>query len=292
MDRSGRYQIHHNTRHPIGVLPGRTKVLFLGCALGRLPPAIVEGIPAAARRKGGFVDAGVAPIDGDRRDSEAVLHGAGIAGGRVFLQLGDADEDIALGVGVVQVEARIDIPAGGNHQARVLLPFAEIIGVFELDVGGGAQNIVRLQIRLEQEFLYGLRGGPETLHQADARRPGLGYEVHRGADHRRVGEMRIGGRKVSQALLRGAGQVELDGHGLPFDQFADAAELVEHPGHHGQQFLGVVGLALGNRYRGRRRKRGTRRSECRSSQIRAAPHRSGFQPISAGTIRRHALLNL
>src|ERR1035438_10488017 len=270
MDGPGGYQVNHNTRHAISFQPGRTRVLLLERALGRLPPAVVEAVaPAAMRGGGGLIDAGAVAIDGDGRVSKAVLHGAGIAGRRVFLHLGDADKDIAIRKGVVQIEARVDVSARGHHQARVFLALAEIVGVFELDVRSGIQNIERLQIRLEEEFLYRIRGGPDALEDADARGSGPGNQVHGGADHGRIREMRLAQWEVCEALIGHAGQVELDGDGFAFDQFANSADLVKHPGHHGQQLLGLVRPAPGHRYGGRGRGSRNRPSEWRRFLVRS-----------------------
>ena len=61
-----------------------------------------------------LVDAGIVAVDGSGRDAEAVLHGERDAAGRVILQLGHADEDVGVVVGVVQIVGREHVGAPGT----------------------------------------------------------------------------------------------------------------------------------------------------------------------------------
>ncbi len=55
--------------------------------------------------------------------------------------------------------------------------------------------------------------------------------------------VRIFQREMSQPICRRARQVDFDGDGLAFDQPPQAAQLVEHLLHGGQQLAGFVGPA-------------------------------------------------
>src|SRR5260370_9950257 len=124
-----------------------------------------------------MMDAGCAPVDSGGSQAEAVFHGERDAGGVLFLYLGEADEDVGSRIGVVEVEGRIDVAAGGHDQARVLFGAAQVVGVFELDVGRGAQNVAWFPVGAEDIFLHRIGGCPGTPHAPPTGRTPTAPEV-------------------------------------------------------------------------------------------------------------------
>ena len=85
--------------------------------------------------------------------------------------------------------------------------------------------------------------------------------------------------QVSDAVRRGARQVDLDCYGLPFDEPSEAAYLVKHAAERGKQLRSVI-LAARDRY-GRRR--GLGGEEFRGARPITAGDRGGCfgQPFAA-----------
>ena len=116
----------------------------------------------------GSVDAGVVPIDRRRGDAEDVFHRQGYAAGGVILKLGEGDEDVGVGVGVVQFVGREDPAAAGDFAADVGLAFPEGVGVFELDFWGDGLQLADVPAGIEEILFEGAGGGPGAFDKADA----------------------------------------------------------------------------------------------------------------------------
>ena len=206
----------------------------------------------------------------------------------VLLHLRQADEDVAVLVGVVDVVGREEQAAVGYLQPRVPLRIAQEVGVLELDAGGSAQDVPRLPVGTDHVVFERPGRRHRALQHADPARAGLPDQVHRRGNHLRVRVVRVAdGSTVHQALGL-AGEVDLDADRLPVDEAPEAANPVEHLLHGRQQFGGVVRRAPGDRHRGRR---GASRMKPRCpGQPRTGDDRRRLeQPLSARLKLPHAV---
>lgn len=95
-------------------------------------------------------------VNGSGGDAELILHRQTDARRAVLLHLVDGYKEIAVFVGVVQIEGRENIAAEGDGETRIFFPLSEIVGVFKLDIGGSAQKVAGFPVHLQKEFLQRL----------------------------------------------------------------------------------------------------------------------------------------
>ncbi len=185
---AGGAEVDDDARDTPFVVFGAGGGFFLGGAGGGLAAAGVEDHAAAAGGLGGgFVFAGVVTVDGDGGDAEEVFHTQGDAAGGVFLEFGDGDHDVALVVGVVEVEGVVEEAGGGGAEAVVAAGGSGDVGVLHLDAGTGVEEGGGVPAGVVHELFEGVAGAPGAFEEADAAGSGVAKEADEGADDGGVG---------------------------------------------------------------------------------------------------------